>query len=225
MLFGLLYWVLFLLVLGVGSGSGGGGDSWQCCFFVVKVNKYKLWIEILYYGVIIENNDIVILDLLLVVLDKDVLVFFVGEICVFKIYGQELFFEVVVFNKILGEGWFCVRSFIDCELQKEYIFIIQVYDCGVGFCEMVWKKLYKVVVYIQVKDVNEFVFIFKELVYKVVVMEGKIYDSILQVEVVDEDCFFQYSQICNYEIVIIDVFFVIDRNGNIRNIEKLSYDK
>ncbi|KAE8604341.1 hypothetical protein XENTR_v10014676 [Xenopus tropicalis] len=57
------------------------------------------------------------------------------------------------------------------------------------------------------------------------VTEGKIYDSILQVEAMDEDCSPQYSQICNYEIVTSDVPFAIDRNGNIRNTEKLSYDK
>ncbi|XP_075426255.1 calsyntenin-2 isoform X2 [Ascaphus truei] len=41
----------------------------------------------------------------------------------------------------------------------------------------------------------------------------------------DEDCSPQYSQICNYEIVTSDVPFAIDRNGNIRNTETLSYDK
>ncbi|KAG8445340.1 hypothetical protein GDO86_010211 [Hymenochirus boettgeri] len=41
----------------------------------------------------------------------------------------------------------------------------------------------------------------------------------------DEDCSPQYSQICNYEISTSNVPFAIDRNGNIRNTEKLSYDK
>lgn len=49
--------------------------------------------------------------------------------------------------------------------------------------------------------------------YKATVTEGKIYDSILQVEAIDEDCSPQYSQICNYEIVTTDVPFAIDRNG------------
>lgn len=68
-------------------------------------------------------------------------------------------------------------------------------------------------VHIQVKDVNEFSPAFKESVYKATVTEGKIYDSILQVEAIDEDCSPQYSQICNYEIVTTDVPFAIDRNG------------
>lgn len=71
----------------------------------------------------------------------------------------------------------------------------------------------RAVVHIQVKDINEFAPTFKEPAYKAVVTEGKIYDSILQVEAVDEDCSPQYSQICNYEIVTTDVPFAIDRNG------------
>ncbi|NWW95791.1 CSTN2 protein, partial [Rhynochetos jubatus] len=148
-----------------------------------------------------------------------------GEICAFKIHGQEMPFEAVVLNRTSGEGRLRAKSPIDCELQKEYTFIIQAYDCGSGPGGTNWKKSHKAVVHIQVKDVNEFSPAFKESVYKATVTEGKIYDSILQVEAIDEDCSPQYSQICNYEIVTTDVPFAIDRNGNIRNTEKLSYDK
>ncbi|XP_071422309.1 calsyntenin-2 isoform X2 [Pithys albifrons albifrons] len=134
-------------------------------------------------------------------------------------------FEAVVLNKTSGEGRLRAKSPIDCELQKEYTFIIQAYDCGSGPGGTNWKKSHKAVVHIQVKDVNEFSPAFKESMYKATVTEGKIYDSILQVEATDEDCSPQYSQICNYEIVTTDVPFAIDRNGNIRNTEKLSYDK
>ncbi|NWW15160.1 CSTN2 protein, partial [Falcunculus frontatus] len=150
---------------------------------------------------------------------------FTGEICAFKIHGQEMPFEAVVLNKTSGEGRLRAKSPIDCELQKEYTFIIQAYDCGSGPGGTNWKKSHKAVVHIQVKDVNEFSPAFKESMYKATVTEGKIYDSILQVEAIDEDCSPQYSQICNYEIVTADVPFAIDRNGNIRNTEKLSYDK
>ncbi|XP_059710883.1 calsyntenin-2 isoform X4 [Haemorhous mexicanus] len=134
-------------------------------------------------------------------------------------------FEAVVLNKTSGEGLLRAKSPIDCELQKEYTFIIQAYDCGSGPSGTNWKKSHKAVVHIQVKDVNEFSPAFKESIYKASVTEGKIYDSILQVEATDEDCSPQYSQICNYEIVTTGVPFAIDRNGNIRNTEKLSYDK
>ncbi|NWI84000.1 CSTN2 protein, partial [Dryoscopus gambensis] len=189
------------------------------------VNKHKPWIETSYHGIITENNDTVILDPPLVALDKDAPVPFAGEICAFKIHGQEMPFEAVVLNKTSGEGRLRAKSPIDCELQKEYTFIIQAYDCGSGPAGTNWKKSHKAVVHIQVKDVNEFSPAFKESVYKATVTEGKIYDSILQVEAIDEDCSPQYSQICNYEIVTTDVPFAIDRNGNIRNTEKLSYDK
>nr|CAC14887.1 calsyntenin-2 [Mus musculus] len=227
MLPGRLCLVPLLLALGVGSGggSGDGGDSRRRRLLVAKVNKHKPWIETSYHGVITENNDTVILDPPLVALDKDAPVPFAGEICAFKIHGQELPFEAVVLNKTSGEGRLRAKSPIDCELQKEYTFIIQAYDCGAGPREAAWKKSHKAVVHIQVKDVNEFAPTFKEPAYKAIVTEGKIYDSILQVEAIDEDCSPQYSQICNYEIVTTDVPFAIDRNGNIRNTEKLSYDK
>ncbi|NXI51499.1 CSTN2 protein, partial [Chloroceryle aenea] len=189
------------------------------------VNKHKPWIETSYHGIITENNDTVILDPPLVALDKDAPVPFAGEICAFKIHGQEMPFEAVVLNKTSGEGRLQAKSPIDCELQKEYTFIIQAYDCGSGSSGTNWKKSHKAVVHIQVKDVNEFSPAFKESMYKATVTEGKIYDSILQVEAIDEDCSPQYSQICNYEIVTSDVPFAIDRNGNIRNTEKLNYDK
>ncbi|NXO30285.1 CSTN2 protein, partial [Cisticola juncidis] len=189
------------------------------------VNKHKPWIETSYHGIITENNNTVILDPPLVALDKDAPVPFAGEICAFKIHGQEMPFEAIVLNKTSGEGRLQAKSPIDCELQKEYTFIIQAYDCGSGPGGTNWKKSHKAVVHIQVKDVNEFSPAFKESMYKTSVTEGKIYDSILQVEATDEDCSPQYSQICNYEIVTTDVPFAIDRNGNIRNTEKLSYDK
>uniref|UniRef100_A0A8C3LTJ3 Calsyntenin-2 n=1 Tax=Chrysolophus pictus TaxID=9089 RepID=A0A8C3LTJ3_CHRPC len=194
-------------------------------FFSSLVNKHKPWIETSYHGIITENNDTVILDPPLVALDKDAPVPFAGEICAFKIHGQEMPFEAVVLNKTSGEGRLRAKSPIDCELQKEYTFIIQAYDCGSGPSGVNWKKSHKAVVHIQVKDVNEFSPAFKESMYKATVTEGKIYDSILQVEAIDEDCSPQYSQICNYEIVTTDVPFAIDRNGNIRNTEKLNYDK
>ncbi|XP_076986377.1 calsyntenin-2 [Tamandua tetradactyla] len=197
----------------------------QLGFLGSPVNKHKPWIETSYHGVITENNDTVILDPPLVALDKDAPVPFAGEICAFKIHGQELPFEAVVLNRTSGEGRLRARSRIDCELQKEYTFIVQAYDCGAGPRETSWKKSHKAVVHIQVKDVNEFAPAFKEPAYRAVITEGKVYDSILQVEATDEDCSPQYSQICNYEIVTADVPFAIDRNGNVRNTEKLSYDK
>uniref|UniRef100_A0A672KHN1 Cadherin domain-containing protein n=1 Tax=Sinocyclocheilus grahami TaxID=75366 RepID=A0A672KHN1_SINGR len=151
--------------------------------------------------------------------------FLPGEICAFKIHGQEAPFEAEVLNRTSGEGVLRARGPIDCEQQKEYTFIIQAYDCGASPSGANWKKSHKAVVHIQVDDVNEVSPVFREPLYRATVTEGKIYDSILQVEAWDQDCSPQYSQICNYEIVTQDTPFAIDRNGNIRNTERLSYDK
>ncbi|XP_029971003.1 calsyntenin-2-like [Salarias fasciatus] len=205
--------VLFWLVWGQSCALGG------------KVNKHKPWIETSYHGVITENMDTVLLDPPLVALDKDAPVPYAGEICAFNIYGQDAPFEAVVLNRTSGEGVLRASTPVDCEIQKEYTFIIQAYDCGAGPSGADWKKSHKAVVHIQVDDVNEFSPLFREPLYKASVTEGKIYDSILQVEAWDQDCSPQYSQICNYEIVTAGTPFAIDRNGNIRNTERLSYDK
>ncbi|KAJ8274597.1 hypothetical protein COCON_G00092220 [Conger conger] len=189
------------------------------------VNKHKPWIETSYHGVITENTDTVLLDPPLVALDKDAPVPFAGEICAFKIHGQEAPFEAVVLNRTSGEGQLRAKSSIDCELQKEYTFVVQAYDCGAQANGADWKKSHKAVVHIQVDDVNEFAPVFREPVYHAAVTEGRIYDSILQVEAWDQDCSPQYSQICNYDIITSDTPFAIDRNGNIRNTERLSFDK
>uniref|UniRef100_A0A7N8XCL1 Calsyntenin-2 n=1 Tax=Mastacembelus armatus TaxID=205130 RepID=A0A7N8XCL1_9TELE len=193
--------------------------------YTKNLNKHKPWIETSYHGVITENMDTVLLDPPLVALDKDAPVPYAGEICAFKIYGQDAPFEAVVLNHTSGEGVLRASSPVDCESQKEYTFIIQAYDCGAGPSGNDWKKSHKAVVHIQVDDVNEFSPVFREPLYKASVTEGKIYDSILQVEAWDQDCSPQYSQICNYEIVTTGTPFAIDRNGNIRNTERLSYDK
>ncbi|XP_077422320.1 calsyntenin-2-like [Vanacampus margaritifer] len=190
-----------------------------------KVNKHKPWIETSYHGVITENTDVVLLDPPLVALDKDAPVPYAGEICAFNILGLEAPFEAVVLNGTSGEGQLRARGLVDCELQKEYTFIIQAHDCGSGPGGTEGKKSHKAVVHIQVNDVNEFAPVFREPEYQAAVTEGKIYDSILQVEATDQDCSPQYSQICNYQINTTNTPFAIDRNGNIRNTEKLSYDR
>uniref|UniRef100_A0AAZ3SSM4 Calsyntenin-2 n=1 Tax=Oncorhynchus tshawytscha TaxID=74940 RepID=A0AAZ3SSM4_ONCTS len=192
---------------------------------IVRLLKDFPWIETSYHGVITENMDIVLLDPPLVALDKDAPVPYAGEICAFKIHGLEAPFEAVVLNGTSGEGQLRARGPVDCELQKEYTFIIQAHDCGAGPGGTGGKKSHKAVVHIQVNDVNEFSPVFREAQYQAAVTEGKIYDNILQVEATDQDCSPQYSQICNYQITTSNTPFAIDRNGNIRNTEKLSFDK
>uniref|UniRef100_A0A669D3L1 Calsyntenin-1 n=1 Tax=Oreochromis niloticus TaxID=8128 RepID=A0A669D3L1_ORENI len=189
------------------------------------VNKHKPWIETTYHGIVTENDDKVLLDPPLIALDKDAPLRYAGEICGFRIHGQNVPFEAVVLDKSTGEGVIRAKDKLDCELQKEHTFTIQAYDCGEGPDGANMKKSHKATVHIQVNDINEYSPVFKEKSYKATVIEGKKYDSILKVEAVDADCSFQFSQICNYEIVTPDVPFTIDKDGFIKNTEKLSYGK
>uniref|UniRef100_A0A8C1NWK4 Calsyntenin-1 n=1 Tax=Cyprinus carpio TaxID=7962 RepID=A0A8C1NWK4_CYPCA len=196
--------------------------SGQCSYCI---NKHKPWIETTYHGIVTENDDKVLLDPPLIALDKDAPLRYAGEICGFRIHGQNVPFEAVVLDKSTGEGVIRAKDKLDCELQKEHTFTIQAYDCGEGPDGGNMKKSHKATVHIQVNDMNEYSPVFKEKSYKATVIEGKKYDSILKVEAVDADCSFQFSQICSYEIVTPDVPFTVDKDGNIKNTEKLNYSK
>uniref|UniRef100_A0A8C7GNM4 Calsyntenin-1 n=1 Tax=Oncorhynchus kisutch TaxID=8019 RepID=A0A8C7GNM4_ONCKI len=188
-------------------------------------NLHKPWIETTYHGIVTENDDKVLLDPPLIALDKDAPLRYAGEICGFRIHGQNVPFEAVVLDKSTGEGVIRAKDKLDCELQKEHTFTIQAYDCGEGPDGANMKKSHKATVHIQVNDINEYSPVFKEKSYKATVIEGKKYDSILKVEAVDADCSFQFSQICSYEIVTPDVPFTVDKDGFIKNTEKLNYSK
>ncbi|XP_022370107.1 calsyntenin-1 isoform X1 [Enhydra lutris kenyoni] len=216
----------WLLLAGLLSGVG---------VWASRANKHKPWLEPTYHGIITENDNAVLLDPPLIALDKDAPLRFAesfevtvtkeGEICGFKIHGQNVPFDAVVVDKSTGEGLIRSKEKLDCELQKDYTFTIQAYDCGKGPDGANVKKSHKATVHIQVNDVNEYAPVFKEKSYKATVVEGKQYDSILRLEAVDADCSPQFSQICSYEIVTPDVPFAIDKDGYIKNTEKLNYGK
>ena len=66
-----------------------------------------------------------------------------GEICAFNIHGLEAPFKAVVLNGTSGEGQLRAHGLVDCELQKEYTFIIQAHDCGSGPTGTEGKKSHK----------------------------------------------------------------------------------
>ncbi|XP_075406840.1 calsyntenin-1 isoform X2 [Tenrec ecaudatus] len=202
------------------AGLLGGGGVWA-----TRANKHKPWLEPTYHGIITENDNTVLLDPPLIALDKDAPLRFAGEICRFKIHGQNVPFEAVVVDKSTGEGLVRSKEKLDCELQKGYTFAIQAYDCGRGPDGTEAKKSHKATVHIQVNDVNEYAPVFKEKAYKATVVEGRQYESILRVEALDADCSPQFSQICSYEVVTPDVPFTVDKDGFIKNTEKLNYGK
>ncbi|XP_038629961.1 calsyntenin-3-like [Scyliorhinus canicula] len=172
-----------------------------------------------------ENDRTVLLNPPLFAIDKDAPLHYAGEICGFKIHGQNIPFEAVVLDKMTGEGLIRAKEPVDCESQKEHAFTIQAHDCGEGPEKSNVKRSHKAVVHVRVNDVNEFVPVFVERLYHVAVSEGKMYERVLKVEAVDGDCSPQYSQICFYEILTAGVPFSIDNDGNIRNSEKLDAKK
>ncbi|XP_036316759.1 calsyntenin-1 isoform X3 [Pipistrellus kuhlii] len=208
----------------------------DCGVWAARANKHKPWLEPTYHGLVTENDNTVLLDPPLIALDKDAPLRFAesfevtvteeGEICGFKIHGQDVPFDAVVVDKSTGEGLIRSKEKLDCELQKDYTFTIQAYDCGRapdGSASP--KKSHKATVHIQVNDVNEYAPVFKEKTYQASAVEGRRPESILRVEAVDADCSPQFSQICSYEIVTPDVPFTVDKDGYIKNTEKLSYGK
>ncbi|NXM61861.1 CSTN3 protein, partial [Illadopsis cleaveri] len=186
-------------------------------------NKHKPWIEAEYQGIVMENDNTVLLNPPLFALDKDAPLRYAGEICGFRIHGSGVPFEAVILDKATGEGLIRAKEPVDCEAHKEHTFTIQAYDCGEGPDGANTKKSHKATVHVRVNDVNEFAPVFVEKLYRVAVTEGKLYDRILRVEAIDGDCSPQYSQICYYEILTPNIPFLIDNDGNIENTEKLQY--
>ncbi|XP_034996843.1 calsyntenin-3 [Zootoca vivipara] len=193
------------------------------CALGNKANKHKPWIEAEYQGIVMENDNTVLLNPPLFALDKDAPLRYAGEICGFRIHGAGVPFEAVILDKATGEGLIRAKEPVDCEAHKEHTFTIQAYDCGEGPDGANTKKSHKATVHVRVNDVNEFAPVFVENLYRVAVTEGKLYDRILRVEAIDGDCSPQYSQICYYEILTPNVPFLIDNDGNIENTEKLQY--
>ncbi|KAL0612609.1 Calsyntenin-3 [Plecturocebus cupreus] len=188
-----------------------------------KANKHKPWIEAEYQGIVMENDNTVLLNPPLFALDKDAPLRYAGEICGFRLHGSGVPFEAVILDKATGEGLIRAKEPMDCEAQKEHTFTIQAYDCGEGPDGANTKKSHKATVHVRVNDVNEFAPVFVERLYHAAVTEGKLYDRILRVEAIDGDCSPQYSQICYYEILTPNTPFLIDNDGNIENTEKLQY--
>ncbi|XP_078507609.1 calsyntenin-3 [Lissotriton helveticus] len=188
-----------------------------------KANKHKPWIEAEYQGIIMENDNTVLLNPPLFALDKDAPVHYAGEICGFRVHGQGVPFEAVILDKSTGEGLIRAKEPVDCEVQKEHTFTIQAYDCGESPDGANSKKSHKATVHVRVNDVNEFAPVFVEKSYHVAVTEGKLYGRVLKVKAIDGDCSPQYSQICYYEILTPNVPFDIDNDGNIKNTQKLDY--
>uniref|UniRef100_A0A7N6BAL1 Calsyntenin-3 n=1 Tax=Anabas testudineus TaxID=64144 RepID=A0A7N6BAL1_ANATE len=187
---------------------------------------HKPWIETEYQGIVMENDNTVLLNPPLFALDKDAPLHYAGEICGFRVHNgpsgsASVQFEAVVLDRSTGEGLVRSKEPLDCESQREHSFTIQAYDCGEGPDGVNSKKSHKATVHVRVNDVNEFSPVFVERRYEASVPEGRLFDRIVRVEALDADCSPQYSQICFYDIITPNVPFAIDNDGNIKNTEPL----
>uniref|UniRef100_A0A3Q1JBQ6 Calsyntenin-3 n=1 Tax=Anabas testudineus TaxID=64144 RepID=A0A3Q1JBQ6_ANATE len=196
------------------------------CAAPVAPNKHKPWIETEYQGIVMENDNTVLLNPPLFALDKDAPLHYAGEICGFRVHNgpsgsASVQFEAVVLDRSTGEGLVRSKEPLDCESQREHSFTIQAYDCGEGPDGVNSKKSHKATVHVRVNDVNEFSPVFVERRYEASVPEGRLFDRIVRVEALDADCSPQYSQICFYDIITPNVPFAIDNDGNIKNTEPL----
>uniref|UniRef100_A0A671Q078 Calsyntenin-3 n=1 Tax=Sinocyclocheilus anshuiensis TaxID=1608454 RepID=A0A671Q078_9TELE len=191
-----------------------------------NANKHKPWIETEYQGIVMENDNTVLLNPPLFALDKDAPLHYAGEICGFRVHNGpggsgSTQFEAVVLDRSTGEGLVRSKEPLDCESHKEHSFTIQAYDCGEGPDGTNSKKSHKATVHVRVNDVNEFSPVFVERRYEASVPEDRLFDRIVRVEAIDADCSPQYSQICFYDIITPNVPFTIDNDGNIKNTEPL----
>uniref|UniRef100_A0A667YNF4 Calsyntenin-3 n=1 Tax=Myripristis murdjan TaxID=586833 RepID=A0A667YNF4_9TELE len=209
-----------------GNAGGAGGDTSSVFSLCRSANKHKPWIETEYQGIVMENDNTVLLNPPLFALDKDAPLHYAGEICGFRVHNGpsgsgSVQFEAVVLDRSTGEGLVRSKEPLDCESQREHSFTIQAYDCGEGPDGVNSKKSHKATVHVRVNDVNEFSPVFVERRYEASVPEGRLFDRIVRVEALDADCSPQYSQICFYDIITPNVPFAIDNDGNIKNTEPL----
>ncbi|KAF3839255.1 hypothetical protein F7725_017972 [Dissostichus mawsoni] len=127
-------------------------------------NKHKPWIETEYQGIVMENDNTVLLNP-------------PCEICGFRVHNGpsgsgSVQFEAVVLDRSTGEGLVRSKEPLDCESQREHSFTIQAYDCGEGPMAAT--------VHVRVNDVNEFSPVFVERRYEASVPEGRLFDRIVR---------------------------------------------
>ncbi|TKS82245.1 Lysophospholipid acyltransferase 5 [Collichthys lucidus] len=181
-----------------------------------SANKHKPWIETEYQGIVMENDNTVLLNPPLFALDKDAPLHYAGNTnsnyiasslilyCYIKQYRMRELFEAVVLDRSTGEGLVRSKEPLDCESQREHSFTIQATTAE--------RDLMEATVHVRVNDVNEFSPVFVERRYEASVPEGRLFDRIVRVEALDADCSPQYSQICFYDIITPNVPFAIDND-------------
>lgn len=174
-------------------------------------------------GTIGEDQATVKLDSVLRAFDYDV----VGGakfICGYDVISlkHDVPFVIEIKNRTTGVAQIKLveGARLNFEKRARYKFSIIAYDCGSPR-----RESNKAIIFIRVKDVDEFPPVFVEKFYSVEMEEGRFYNSLVRVSAVDNDRSPEYRGICGYEILTTDVPFTIDKAGNLRNTELVHYSQ
>ncbi|CAG2212955.1 CLSTN1 [Mytilus edulis] len=109
---------------------------------------------------------------------------------------------------------------LNFEKRIRYKFSVVAYDCG-----EIARESDRAVVFVKVLDVDEFSPKFEKTNLFADLREGKVYDSLVKVEAIDQDESQQYGKICSYEVITPGVPFSVDNEGNVKNTRALYYNE
>ena len=72
---------------------------------------------------------------------------------------------------------------------------------------------FRAIVFVKVIDVDDFSPKFEKMSLFANLREGKIYDSLVKVQAIDQDQSQQFGKICSYEVITPGVPFTVDNEG------------
>lgn len=187
---------------------------------IVSSKKNKRGVAVL-RGTILENEQVVKLNEPLQATDADEM----GGariICGFRVLSAKhncpFTVNLVDRKKGLGEIRLKEGQTLNFEKRIRYKFSVVAYDCG-----EIARESNRAVVFVKVLDVDEFSPKFEKTSLFADLREGKMYDSLVQVQAIDQDESPQYGKICGYEIITPGVPFTVDSQGIVKNTRPLYY--
>ncbi|CAD5115265.1 DgyrCDS4259 [Dimorphilus gyrociliatus] len=145
-----------------------------------------------------------------------------GRYCSYNRYQlhphEQLPFEVEVIDEWTGEANIKVSEPLDFERKNKYIFEVAAKDCSANLHGPREKIIVKI------KDLNEAAPKFPKTVYNIEVLEGKIFDNVLELKPTDTD-HSSNGDICTFKIITGGVPFGVTNEGVLYNTAPLDYSK
>lgn len=172
-------------------------------------------------GTILENENTVQLDQTLKAQDADE----VGGariICGYRVLSAKhnCPFTVQMLSRREGTAEIKLKEGqkLNYEKRIHYKFSVVAYDCG-----EIARESDRAIVFVKVIDVDDFSPKFEKMSLFANLREGKIYDSLVKVQAIDQDQSQQFGKICSYEVITPGVPFTVDNEGNVKNTRALYY--